>query len=104
MHFHPFLLATFSWNAFIQDSPLRIVTVAASVFAVLQVLKKFIPLLSGWWAVAANITLAVAGVLATTQPGQLWSANTLDTLTNVIIAVLAAAGIHGTAKLATKGN
>lgn len=73
--------------------PGKIVAVAAAVYAVLQVLKKFIPALGGVWAVVLNVAFAAIGFIASTPAEQLF---TFQTLLALLAAAAAAAGIHGT--------
>lgn len=72
----------------------KIVAIAAAVYAVLQVLKKFLPAIGGIWAIALNVLFASIGFLATTPADQLF---TFPTLLSLLAAIGAAAGIHGTA-------
>lgn len=93
------LLAAFTgldWTYIVHDSPARIVVVAGSLCTILQLLKRFLPSVNGWVAVALNFVLSASGILAITRPDQIW---TVATWQNVIVTSLAAAGIHGTTKL-----
>lgn len=71
----------------------KAVAIAASVFAVLQVVKKFTnwSFLQGKAAVAANVGLVVIGTISTTAPSNLL---TTDTLIAVLTASFLAAGFH----------
>lgn len=96
MHASLAVLATsFDWNYALRQSPARIVAIAAFVATSLQYLKRYIPLLSGWWAIAANVSFSASLIVASTTPDQVF---TPQTLANVLIAALGAAGIHGTGK------
>jgi hypothetical protein len=90
------LFAGFDWNYIVHDSPARIVAVSGTLCVLLQVLKRYLPAVNGWLAVALNFTLSACGILAITRPDQIW---TVATWQNVIVTGLAAAGIHGTSKL-----
>jgi hypothetical protein len=70
----------------------RMLLLALVIAGFVQAAKLCIPLLNGWGAVAANATLAVAGVLIVFGHGVTWG-----TLATVLLVSLAAAGIHGTA-------
>lgn len=77
-------------------TPLKVLAIAGSVYAILQALKNVPGLttfMSGWVAVAFNVALSGIGALLTIPADQLY---TLATLTIVLSAALAAAGIHGT--------
>lgn len=90
------LAASFDWNYALRQSPARIVAIAAFVATTLQYLKRYIPLLSGWWAIAANVSFSASLIVASTMPDQLFTPQTFG---NVLIAAMGAAGIHGTGKL-----
>jgi hypothetical protein len=70
----------------------KVLAVSAVVYAALQAIKKTFPAVSGWWAVALNVGLSIGGVLAVVPVEQVLS---LSTLTAVLTAAIAAAGIHG---------
>jgi hypothetical protein len=72
---------------------MKVIAIAAVVFALVQAIKKFFPKLGGWWALGLNVVLNATGILATAQPGQLFSTGTLLA---VVLAIASAAGIHGT--------
>jgi hypothetical protein len=72
----------------------KILTISASVYAILQGAKKFIPL-SGIWAVVFNVFVSALGVVIALKPEDLFSVQTLSAL---LLAGLAAAGVHGTAR------
>ena len=83
------------WHEFISQAPVRIIAIASVICVLLQAVKRFYPGLGGYWAIAVNLTLSTAGVLALTDPSQFW---TINTAAHIFEAGLAAAGIHGTAK------
>lgn len=87
------LLAAIDWSYVVHQSPARIIAIAAAVYAFLQGVKQFFPLLTGYWAIAANVLLSGAGILAVTPTDQLLTPATLSSL---VVAILTAAGIHGT--------
>lgn len=90
------------WSYVIHQSPARIIAIAIAVYAFLQGVKQFFPLLTGWWAIAVNAIFSAAGILAVTPSDQLLTPGTLSAL---VVAVLTAAGIHGTvSKLAQSGQ
>jgi hypothetical protein len=99
MHVHNLclILLAFDWNYALHNGPARIVALAAAIAPTLQLLKRAIPGLGGWKAVATNIFFSVVGVIALTSPDQLLSVNFFA---NIIVTAIGAAGIHGTAKLA----
>ena len=95
---HTYLLLALALNT---AAAAKILGVAGAVYAVLQVLKKIFPSLSGPWALALNIALSVGGVLVAVPPDQLLS---VETLVTVLTSVAAAAGIHGTVKNLASGS
>lgn len=78
----------------------KILAVVAAVYAVLQVVKKFVPV-TGLGSVLFNILLSVGGVLAVAQPQDLYS---VQTITTVLLAALGAAGVHGTVRSFSSGD
>lgn len=102
MHHAAALILAIHWQTLYTSAPVRIVALSSTITVGLQAAKRFIPLLSGWKAVAANLFFSLAGVLAFIKPADFWTADTLDTVTKtvatVIVASIGAAGIHGTAK------
>lgn len=74
----------------------KTVVVAASVFSLLQVVKKCTnwSFLKGKWAIAANIVFNVVGVIALTPAPQL---ATLGTGIKLLTGILVASGFHGIA-------
>lgn len=83
------------WHNLYVNGPVRVIAVAGTVTILLQLIKRQFPTLGGWYAVAINAGLSIAGILAVTPPDQFW---TVTTWGQVIQAIGVAAGIHGTAK------
>ena len=73
----------------------KVLAIAGGVYAILQVVKKIFPSLTGWYALALNFALSALGFLVTIPTDQLLSINTL---VGLLTAVAASAGIHGTVK------
>lgn len=71
----------------------KVLGIMASVYAILQLLKKLFPAISGWVAVALNIVLSVIGTVVLVPADQFFS---LQTLLTAITAAAGAAGVHGT--------
>lgn len=90
-----FLSPTF-WHDLMVQTPVRVIALAGSVAVLEQLVKVFLPkLVSGKIAIAFNVVLSVAGVLAGMNPANFW---TETTLAQVLMVAAAAAGVHGTAK------
>jgi hypothetical protein len=72
----------------------KTVVVAAAVFTILQVVKKYTnwTFLQGKWAIVANIAFNVVGVIAVTQPSQLL---TMNTFIQLLTGIFVASGFHG---------
>jgi hypothetical protein len=99
MHVHfalCLILAAIDWNFVLHNGPARLVALAVTIAPLMQLLKRFIPSLGGWKAVALNVVISTAGVIAVTPPDKLLEPSTLASIFTV---ALAAAGIHGTSKL-----
>jgi hypothetical protein len=93
-------LAVIITAAFVLSIPpaAKVLAIVAVVYPLLQALKRipaFAPYLKGWVAIAINIALSALGLVLTVPAAQLYST---DTLTALVTAALAAAGIHGTVK------
>jgi len=73
----------------------KALAIAVVIYPLLQGIKKLFPALTGGYALALNLALAVLGFVVTVPSAQLVS---VDTLVGLITAVSAAAGIHGTVK------
>ncbi|MBZ5522257.1 MAG: hypothetical protein LAP21_08445 [Acidobacteriia bacterium] len=71
-----------------------VLCVAAAVYALLQGVKKFVPV-TGFLAVAVNVAFSIFGVITLVQPEQLWS---MQTAVAILQAVLISAGVHGTVR------
>lgn len=74
--------------------PQAVCGLAAVLAPVLQVVKRYVPALKGWKALAANFALAVLGVFAVMPAGQFW---TVDAWARVFAVVAASAGVYHTA-------
>src|SRR3954468_812741 len=72
----------------------KLLAIAGSVYAILQVVKQVFPL-AGIGAVLLNVGLSILGVAVLIKPEDLFS---LPTFTAVAIAAISAAGAHGTIK------
>ena len=73
----------------------KALAIAVVIYPLLQGIKKLFPALTGGYALALNLALAVLGFVVTVPSSQLVS---MDTLVGLLTAVSAAAGIHGTVK------
>jgi hypothetical protein len=78
----------------------KLLAIAASVYAILQAVKQAFPI-SGLGAVALNVGLSVLAVLVVVKPEDFFS---LPTFTTVAIAAIMAAGAHGTVKSLSSGD
>lgn len=74
----------------------KVLGLAGSVYAILQVVKVKFPSVTGYWAIGLNVALSVIGVLVLLPPEHLWSLNSFTTLMIAGITAASAAGIHGT--------
>lgn len=92
---HYMLLMFFFVSVTLTNIAFKIAAVAAIVYPLLQVLKKFFPVLSGWKSLVMNIAFSIVGLLITTPPDQYFTTTTLVAL---ITAIGTSAGIHGTAQ------
>jgi hypothetical protein len=90
-----------AWHTYLAEAPVRIIGIAGTITVLLQLLKRLFPTIGGWYAIAINVTLAVAGVLVFVSPEQFWA---VATWAHVLEAALAAAGVHGTVKALTSGT
>lgn len=101
MHVHALALLTFLisptfWHDIWQQTPTRVIALAGSISALVQLVKKAAPnAISGKWTVAVNLALSVIAVFAGMKPANFWSQTTLSQL---IVIFVAAGGIHGIAK------
>lgn len=93
-----FLLAVIAFSI---PPAAKVIAIAATVYAILQAVKKAIPQLNGWYSVALNVVLSAIGVVVAVPADQLY---TVATLTTLITAVAAAAGIHGTVQNLTEST
>lgn len=87
------------WKAFLEGVhahlPTVVVGLACLLAPFLQVIKRYVPALHGWRAVAANLGMGVVAVFSVTPAGQFW---TVDAWMRVVELSGLAAGIYGTAK------
>jgi len=74
----------------------KVLGISASVYAILQVVKKTFPSVSGKWAVIMNVILSVSGSMALFTPDKLFSMETATALIIAGITATGSAGIHGT--------
>ena len=71
----------------------KVIAIAAVIYPVLELVKKLIPQVSGWYSVGLNVFLSTVGIIMAVPADQLF---TLNTLIMLVTASTAAAGIHGT--------
>ena len=71
----------------------KIAVIAAVVYPLLQLVKKLIPSLTGWWSFILNIALSTVGIIIATPTDQIL---TITTLLALIAAIGTSAGVHGT--------
>jgi hypothetical protein len=90
------LLSPTFWHDLMAQTPVRVIALAGAVTVIVQLLKVIAPkLLSGRWAIAANVLVSVAAVFVGMKPANFW---TETTLAQILAIAAAAAGVHGTAK------
>lgn len=90
---HTYLIATITLNAVAAG---KVLGISASVYAILQVVKKTFPSVSGKFAVGMNVILSVSGSMALFTPDKLFSIETVTALIIAGITAAGSAGIHGT--------
>src|ERR671923_567406 len=73
----------------------KILIIAGIVYSVLEGIKKYLPQITGVYAVAVNFALTGVGFILTVPSDRLF---TLPTLLGLLTAVGASAGVHGTVK------
>jgi hypothetical protein len=83
------------WNEIHAHLPIVVITLACLLAPTLQLIKKYVPALKGWKALAANFGIAVITVFGVTPVGQFWS---MDAWSHVLAVTLGAAGLYGTSK------
>ena len=89
-----FAIVTLAISAAMLDTwGVKLILGAGSIYAALQLLKMFVPAISGKWAIWLNVAMAVTYSLSLTPHDQLW---TFATLQHILTIAAAAAGIHGT--------
>lgn len=92
MH-HFYLIAAISLSGI---NAAKVAGIIASVYTVLQVVKKTFPAVSGHWALLINLGLSIGGVAVLMPPDKLFSLDSLTALAIAGISALGSAGIHGT--------
>ena len=91
---HPFyLIAAISLSGL---NAAKVAGIIASVYTILQVVKKTFPAVSGHWALLINLGLSIGGVAVLMPPDKLFSLDSLTALAIAGISALGSAGIHGT--------
>lgn len=90
---HAFLFCLVISAAALNTASVKALLIAGAIYPILQVIKKLFPGLSGHYALAVNIALAIVGYVVTVPAPELL---TVSTLLGVLTAVSAAAGLHGT--------
>lgn len=86
-----FALSPTFWHDLLAQTAFRTVAVAGSVTAIIKVIRKVYPNLSGPWALLANLVLSICGILAGMPPANVFSETTTVQLGLVIAA---AGGFH----------
>jgi hypothetical protein len=88
------LMVTIPFSFNYGDIAGKTVVIAAAVFTILQVVKKYTnwTFLQGKWAIVANVLFNVVGVIAVTQPSQLL---TMNTFIQLLTGIFVASGFHG---------
>ena len=80
----------------IAQTPVKVIALAGSTAVLVQLVKTIAPkAVQGNWAVALNVLVSVAGVLAVMKPENFW---TETALAQVLTVAAGAAGVHGTAR------
>jgi hypothetical protein len=74
----------------------KVAGIIASVYAILQVVKKTFPAVNGYAALAINLGLSIGAVAVLMPPDKLFSLDSLTALAIAGISALGSAGIHGT--------
>lgn len=74
----------------------KVAGIIASVYAILQVVKKTFPAVTGKWALAINLGLSIGAVAIVLPPDKLFSMESLTALAIAGITAMGSAGIHGT--------
>lgn len=100
MH-HLYFIAAISLNAATAG---KVAGIVASVYTLLQVIKKSFPGVSGYGALAINVGLSIGGVAILLPPEKLFSLESLTSLLVAGISAAGAAGIHGTVQNLTSVN
>jgi len=74
----------------------KVAGIIASVYTILQVVKKTFPAVTGRWALAINLGLSIGAVAIVLPPDKLFSMESFTALAIAGISALGSAGIHGT--------
>jgi len=74
----------------------KVAGIIASVYAILQVVKKTFPAVTGRWALAINLGLSIGAVAIVLPPDKLFSMESFTALAIAGISAMGSAGIHGT--------
>jgi hypothetical protein len=73
--------------------PAELIALAGFVYALIQLVKRQFPKVSGWWAIALNLALNLSGAVMIAQPGQV---KTSGFWFQALLAAGSSAGLHGT--------
>jgi len=74
----------------------KVAGIIASVYTILQVVKKTFPAVTGRWALAINLGLSIGAVAIVLPPDKLLSMESFTALAIAGISAMGSAGIHGT--------
>jgi hypothetical protein len=74
----------------------KVAGIIASVYTILQVIKKTFPAVNGYAALAINLGMSIGAVAVILPPEKLFSLDSLTALAIAGISALGSAGIHGT--------
>ena len=88
-----YLIATISLSGVTAG---KVVGIIASVYTILQVVKKTFPAVTGRWALVINIVLSIGAVAIVLPPDKLFSMESFTALAIAGISAMGSAGIHGT--------
>jgi len=88
-----YLIATISLSGVTAG---KVAGIIASVYTILQVVKKTFPVVTGRWALAINIGLSIGAVAIVLPPDKMFSMESFTALAIAGISAMGSAGIHGT--------
>jgi hypothetical protein len=91
------ILAAIIWATFWSALPVKLVTIAGSVYVLLTILKRYFPAIGGKYAVAINFALTAVGIISVAKPDDL---ATPTFWASLMLTAASAAGIHGTVRSA----